>query len=153
MGNGNRAFQYYNQINPVNKNDVIDEYECEPYCYAQNILGDEHPLFGAARNSWLSGTASWAYQAAIKYILGVMPEYDCLFVDPCIPKEWPGFSITRYFRNSKYEIEVRNPLNICRGVKTVKVDGVLSDSNKIPPLSRGMLLYLYLVNLLSLASL
>jgi cellobiose phosphorylase len=64
MGNGNRAFQYYNQINPVKKNDVIDEYECEPYCYSQNILGDEHPQFGTARNSWLSGTASWAYQAA-----------------------------------------------------------------------------------------
>ncbi|MEO8905239.1 MAG: glycosyl transferase, partial [Polyangiaceae bacterium] len=58
LGNGDRAFEYYNQINPAAKNDVIDVYECEPYVYAQNILGNEHPLFGLARNSWLSGTAS-----------------------------------------------------------------------------------------------
>ncbi len=58
MGNGDRAFEYYNQINPAAKNDVIDSYECEPYVYAQNILGNEHPQFGLARNSWLSGTAA-----------------------------------------------------------------------------------------------
>jgi cellobiose phosphorylase len=54
-GNGDRAFEYYDQINPAKKNEIIDEYECEPYVYAQNILADEHPLFGLGRNSWLSG--------------------------------------------------------------------------------------------------
>jgi cellobiose phosphorylase len=37
MGDGDRAFEYYTQINPAVKNDRIDEYECEPYVYAQNI--------------------------------------------------------------------------------------------------------------------
>ena len=88
MGNGARALQYYNQINPVTKNDKIDEYELEPYVYAQNILGNEHPQFGLARNSWLSGTASWTYQAATKYILGIRPAYKGLMIDPCISPEW-----------------------------------------------------------------
>ena len=91
MGNGDRAFEYYAQINPAAKNDSIDEYECEPYVYAQNILGDEHPQFGLARNSWLSGTASWTYQAGTQYILGVRPTYDGLMIDPCIPHAWDGF--------------------------------------------------------------
>src|SRR4030065_1220057 len=60
LGNGVRAYEYYSQINPSAKNDKIDEYECEPYVYPQNILGDEHPQFGLARNSWLTGTAAWA---------------------------------------------------------------------------------------------
>jgi len=51
MGNGDRAYEYYKQINPAAKNDIIDEYECEPYVYAQNILSDVHPQFGLARNS------------------------------------------------------------------------------------------------------
>ncbi len=71
LGDGDRAFDYFSQINPAAKNDRIDEYECEPYVYPQNILGDEHPQFGLARNSWLTGTASWAYQAATQYILGI----------------------------------------------------------------------------------
>ncbi len=45
LGNGDRAYEYYAQINPAAKNDQINVYECEPYVYAQNILGDEHPLF------------------------------------------------------------------------------------------------------------
>jgi cellobiose phosphorylase len=75
VGNGDRAYQYYDQINPAAKNDSIEVYECEPYVYAQNILGDEHPQFGLGRNSWLSGTATWAYQAATQYILGIQPTY------------------------------------------------------------------------------
>jgi cellobiose phosphorylase len=74
LGRGERAYQYYQQINPAAKNDLIDEFECEPYVYPQNILGDEHPQFGLARNAWLTGTASWAYQAGLKYILGIRPD-------------------------------------------------------------------------------
>jgi cellobiose phosphorylase len=123
VGNGDRAFQYYNQINPAAKNDVIDVYECEPYVYAQNILGDEHALFGLARNSWLSGTASWCYQAGIKHILGVAPCYTGLELNPCIPKAWDGFSVRRRFRGAEYLITVTNPEHVSRGVSSIVVDG------------------------------
>ena len=131
-GNGNRAFKYYNQINPATKNDLIDEFECEPYVYPQNILGDEHPQFGLARNSWLSGTASWTYQAGIKYILGVMPTYEGLMLDPCIPSDWDRFKITRVFRNAKYNIEVKNPKRIQKGVISITIDGKEIKGNILP---------------------
>ncbi len=51
IGRGDRAYAYYRQINPAARNDEIDEFECEPYVYPQNILGDEHPQFGLARNA------------------------------------------------------------------------------------------------------
>jgi cellobiose phosphorylase len=123
LGNGDRAFQYYQQINPSTRNERIEEYEIEPYVYAQNILGDEHPQFGLGRNSWLSGTASWTYQAAHKYILGLRPEHGGLRVDPCIPKDWKGFTATRRFRGVEYQVTVRNPQGLNRGVKQVLVDG------------------------------
>ena len=122
-GNGGRAFEYYNQINPAVKNDIIEEYEIEPYCYAQNILGDEHPQFGLGRNSWLSGTASWMYQAGTKYILGIKPALEGLEINPCIPKEWDGFQAQRKFRNNTYKIEVKNPDHISKGIKSITVDG------------------------------
>ena len=124
VGNGDRAFQYYNQINPASHNESnMDTFECDPYCYPQNILGDEHPQFGLARNSWLSGTSSWTYQAATKHIMGVKPKHEGLEVNPCIPKAWDGFTAVREFRGSTYEITVKNPDNVSKGVKSFKVDG------------------------------
>ncbi len=136
-GNGDRAYEYYNQINPAAKNDVIDEYECEPYVYPQNILGDEHPLFGLARNSWLSGTSSWTFQAASKYIIGIRPQYDGLLIDPCIPSSWERFSVERNFRGCRYKIAVENPNHVCKGVKSISVDGKTLDKPVVPILSDG----------------
>jgi cellobiose phosphorylase len=137
LGNGDRAFEYYNQINPAAKNDRIDEYECEPYVYAQNILGDEHPQFGLARNSWLSGTASWTYQAGTQYILGIRPSFVGLMIDPCIPRAWGGFRVTREFRSAVYHITVENPDHVCKGVKSVQVDSKGIEGNVIPIFDGG----------------
>ncbi len=132
VGNGARAYDYYTRINPAAKNDSIDEYECEPYVYAQNILGDEHPQFGLARNSWLSGTASWAYQAATQHILGVRPTYGGLLVDPCIPPAWDGFEMRRKFRDAEYAIRVANPARTGRGVASIQVDGAALQGGIVP---------------------
>lgn len=125
LGNGDQAFEYYNQINPVNKNDTIDRYELAPYVYPQNILGDEHPQFGLARNCWLSGTASWNYQAVTQYILGIKATYEGLRVNPCIPSAWDGFEVKRVFRGINYKIKVENPNHVSKGVKEIYVDGQL----------------------------
>lgn len=131
-GNGDRAYLYYCQLNPVRKNEHIDEYYCEPYCYPQNILGNEHPLFGKAANSWLSGTASWMYQAATQFILGVRPEYSGLRIAPCIPRGWKEFSVQRSFRNSLYDIRVQNPHGLSQGVTRLRVDGMYREGNIAP---------------------
>mgnify|MGYP000306632769 CR=1 FL=1 len=131
-GNAGRAYRYYRQINPAARNEEIDTFECEPYVYPQNILADEHPLFGLARNSWLSGTASWMYQAGTGYLLGIQPTYDGLRVDPCIPAEWDGFEVSRQFRDTLFNIKVRNPRHVSRGVEKVVVDGEIFQGNVIP---------------------
>ena len=132
LGDGDRAYQYYDQINPASKNDIIERYEAEPYVYCQNILSDEHPQFGLGRNSWLSGTASWAYQAATRYILGVQPDYHGLRIDPCIPAAWDGFHVERRFRGAQYHIQVHNPQPVCRGVRKVLVNGQPLEGSLIP---------------------
>ena len=138
LGNGDRAYGYYRQINPAGKNDMIDEFECEPYVYPQNILGDEHPLFGLARNSWLTGTASWTYQAGLKYILGIRPEYEGLRIDPCIPANWEGFSVFRKFRGAAYKLQVSNPEGICKGVRSITVDGEPIEGTLLPVFDGGV---------------
>lgn len=132
IGRGDRAFQYYQQISPATKNGIIDRYEVEPYCYAQNILGDEHPQFGLGRNSWLSGTASWTYQAATQFILGIRPTHEGLLIDPCIPQAWDGFSVTRIFRGATYQIHVSNPHGISKGVEQITLDGEVMEGKILP---------------------
>ncbi len=122
-GNGERAFQYYKQILPSTRNEIADLFEVEPYVYPQNILGKEHPQFGIGRNSWLSGTSSWNMVAASQYILGVRPGYDNLIVDPCIPADWDGFTVKREFRGAVYQITVKNPDHVQKGVKEMTVNG------------------------------
>ena len=137
LGNGDRAYEYYAQINPASRNDSIEIYECEPYVYAQNILGDEHPQCGLARNSWLTGAASWSYQAATQWILGIRPEFAGLRIDPCIPSAWKGFSVERIFRGCILEITVHNPNGVCKGVAAMEVDGRPVAGNLLQPPESG----------------
>lgn len=137
LGRGGRAFEYYNQINPAKRNDDIDLFEVEPYCYPQNILGDEHPQFGLGRNSWLSGTASWTYQAATRYLLGVRPTFEGLLIDPCVPASWKDFEITRRVRGAEYRIKVRNPDGVSAGVVSLAVDGRSLEGNLVPYFAGG----------------
>lgn len=132
LGHGERAFGYYAQINPAAKNERIETYETEPYAYPQNVLGDEHPQFGLARNSWLSGTASWMEVAGTQYILGIRPVYQGLLIDPCIPPDWEQFEVKRLFRQSEYHIKVLNPGHVSKGVKSILLDGHPIEGNIIP---------------------
>ncbi len=136
-GHGDRAFEYYNQINPAEKNQIIDIFESEPYCYPQNILGDEHPQFGLGRNAWLSGTASWTYVAATQYILGIRPELDGLTVDPCLPKHWQEVTVERRYRGARYTIRILNPHGQSKGISSLWIDGQRIEGAKIPVMPAG----------------
>jgi cellobiose phosphorylase len=131
-GNGDRAFDYYSKICPSYLEEISDLHRTEPYVYAQMIAGKDSWKPGEAKNSWLTGTAAWNFFAISQYILGIQPEYDGLIVNPCIPKEWDGFNISRKFRGTTMNIEVQNPNHVSKGVKEIWVDGIKIEGNKIP---------------------
>lgn len=135
-GNDEQAYAYHANTNPAAKNEIIDIYELEPYVYAQNILSDEHPQFGLARNSWLSGTAAWMYVAATQYILGVQPILNGLRIDPHLPKSWKEVSITRKFRGAMYNITIKREQPRNNGLR-VFVDGTEIESNLVSPFENG----------------
>jgi cyclic beta-1,2-glucan synthetase len=45
-----------------------------------------------------------------------------LRVDPCIPRDWPGFSIVFRYHSTRYDIVVENPQAITRGITTIRMD-------------------------------
>jgi cellobiose phosphorylase len=137
VGNGNRAWDYYRKICPSYLEDISELHKTEPYVYAQMVAGKDAFKPGEAKNSWLTGTASWNFYAITQFILGIQPDYEGLIVDPCIPTDWKGFKISRKFRGALYEIEVRNPNGVSKGVKELIVDGKLQTSNVIPLFEDG----------------
>ncbi|HJX72339.1 MAG TPA: hypothetical protein VJ346_10310 [Bacteroidales bacterium] len=132
VGNGNQAYEYYSKIAPSFLEDISDLHKTEPYVYSQMIAGKDAFRPGEAKNSWLTGTAAWNFYAISQYILGIQPGYDGLRVDPCIPKEWDSFRIIRKFRGAIFNITVKNPAHVSRGVKKIMIDGKELDGNEIP---------------------
>jgi len=132
VGNGDRALDYYLRINPSARERISDLHRCEPYVFSQMIAGKDAPTHGEAKNSWLTGTAAWAYYAATQWILGIRPDYDGLVVDPCIPKAWDGFSVERVFRGCRYHIHVRNPRHVNKGIMSIRVDGKPIEGQVLP---------------------
>lgn len=132
VGNGDRAFEYYRKIAPSYLEDISDLHRTEPYVYSQMIAGKDAFTPGQAKNSWLTGTAAWNFYAVTQYILGIRPEYDGLLVEPCIPKDWGGFSVQRKFRNAVYKISVQNPQHVSKGVKQILIDNKKLDGNILP---------------------
>ena len=105
-------FEYYSKIAPAFLEDISDLHKTEPYVYAQMIAGKDARRHGEAKNSWLTGTAAWNFVAISQYILGIMPDYDGLKIDPSIPSVWDGFKITRKFRKDTFNITVKNPNHV-----------------------------------------
>ncbi len=137
IGRGDNAYDYYTKIAPSFLEDISDLHRVEPYVYCQMIAGKEAFKPGEAKNSWLSGTASWNFYAITQYILGVRPEYNGLRVDPCIPKKWDGFKMQRKFRGATYQLEIKNPDHVSKGVKEIIVNGETLNSIIIPLLEKG----------------
>ena len=131
-GRGQRAYEAMKKIMPNAQADY-DVYKTEPYVYAEYLVGPEHPyLYGEGAFTWVTGTAGWNFMGACEYILGIRREFGGLRIDPCIPKQWKGFKVRRPFRGSVYEIEVKNPHRVSRGVKKILADGRPLEGNVVP---------------------
>jgi len=132
LGHGEQAYEYYRKALPMNPVVHIDRYEMEPYVYSEYVTSPDHPTFGQASHSWLTGSSTWMLRDVTDYILGVRPTYEGLIIDPCVPRKWKEFRIRRRFRGKIFEIHVKNPKGVEKGVASITVDGNGISGNLIP---------------------
>ncbi|MDF7824069.1 hypothetical protein P4B35_08600 [Pontiellaceae bacterium B12227] len=136
IGRGDKAFDYWKRIAPAYREEQSELHRMEPYVYSQMIAGKDAFKPGEAKNSWLTGTAAWNWAAITQNILGIQPDYDGLRIDPCIPKEWKEYKITRRFRGVEYHITIKNPDGVSKGVVMLLVDGELVKGHLVPVLGK-----------------
>ena len=132
LGRGDYAWDYYRKICPSYTEANSALHKVEPYVYSQMIAGKDAARPGEAKNSWLTGTAAWNWYAITQYILGIKPAYDGIQIDPCICSQWKEYKVTRRFRGSTYEITVKNPDGVCKGIREILLDGQSLEGNVVP---------------------
>lgn len=132
IGRGDRAFEIYQKTCPAYVEEFSEIHHTEPYVYSQMVAGADAKFHGEAKNSWLTGTAAWTFVNISQHILGVYPTHQGLRIDPCVPKDFGDFEVTRKFREGTYHIKVVNPDHVEKGVKSVTVDGKAIEGCIVP---------------------
>ena len=127
LGRGENAFDIYRRTCPVYQEEASDIRRVEPYVYAQTVAARASFEEGAARNSWLTGTAAWTFVNISQAILGVKPTPEGLTVDPCLPGTLTEYTVDRRYRGAMYHIHVRQT-----GSASMTVDGAAISGNRIP---------------------
>ncbi|MCI6239194.1 MAG: glycosyl transferase [Lachnospiraceae bacterium] len=132
LGHGTRAFDIYKKTCPAYIEDISEIHCTEPYVYSQMVAGSDAKYFGQGKNSWLTGTAAWTFVNISQHILGICPDYDGLRIDPCIPKDFGSYTVSRRFRGAMYRIHISNPDHVEKGIRKLTVNGKEVSGNLIP---------------------
>ncbi|MBQ7137292.1 MAG: hypothetical protein IJO43_04885 [Bacilli bacterium] len=124
-----RAYKYYQMINPVNRTESkesADKYCIEPYVIAADIYSNSKY---SARGgwSWYTGSAGWFYNVGLTKILGFTKEGNYLRIEPNTPSEWKNYEIEYRYIDTLYKIKV----NLNKEKNSIMVDGESVNSNSI----------------------
>ena len=137
LGNGDKANELFRFMNPINRTSSranVQRYKVEPYVVSGDIYA-EAPHVGRGGWTWYTGSAGWLYRAGMEWILGFRVRGMILSIDPCIPRNWPGYSIDFRYHSAIYKIKVENPSNVARGVALTELDGKLLPGSASVPLA------------------
>jgi hypothetical protein len=120
---------YDQSIHPVSKTKTA------PYAVVncwQNVPGYEH--HGGLTS--LTGSIAYGLRMAYNWMLGIRVTLDGLIIDPCIPSSFK--KLTGYFtyRNHYINLEIYNPDSSQAGVKSMIINGTISESTIIDPFSK-----------------
>ncbi|MCX5805829.1 MAG: cyclic beta 1-2 glucan synthetase [Proteobacteria bacterium] len=126
LGDSRRAWELLTMINPVNHGGSakdIEVYKVEPYVVAADVYAVP-PHTGRGGWTWYTGSAGWMYRLIVESLLGLRLEVDKLYIQPCIPDDWEGFTVHYRYRETIYHIKVVQG-RVGEGEGGVTVDGVV----------------------------
>jgi cellobiose phosphorylase len=133
MGDSKRVWELLTMINPVNHGGSakgMETYKVEPYVVAADVYAVP-PHTGRGGWTWYTGAAGWMYRLIVESLLGLRLEAEKLYVKPCLPADWEGFTVHYRYRETVYHIKVVQG-RAGEGGESVTVDGVVQREQTIP---------------------
>ena len=131
MHDPDRALAVWRLLNPLEQaTDAasVDRYQVEPYAVAADVYGVP-PNRGRGGWTWYTGSSGWLYRVLTEDILGLRVMGSRFRIQPCIPKDWPEFSITYRRAGTTWNIRVIHDTS-ANARTAVEIDGVRSDGNE-----------------------
>ena len=137
LGQRERAWSLLAMINPVNHvatPEALARYKVEPYVMAADVYSVA-PHTGRGGWTWYTGSAGWMYRLIVESLLGLRLAASRdgvrLILSPCLPADWPGYTLEYRYRETPYSIEVIQVSNDA-GPFEVRLDGDLHTDGTVP---------------------
>ncbi|MBS0262857.1 MAG: cyclic beta 1-2 glucan synthetase, partial [Planctomycetes bacterium] len=124
MRDNRRAWEMFSLINPITHSQSPETaaiYRVEPYVVAADVYAVV-PHVGRGGWTWYTGSAGWMYRLITESLLGLHREVDQLRFTPCLPPEWPCYTIHYRFYETVYHITIQNGGD-GRTIRHIQVDG------------------------------
>jgi cyclic beta-1,2-glucan synthetase len=146
LGRRPRAAALLELLNPINHALTpaqVDRYQVEPYVVAADVYGAA-PHVGRGGWTWYTGSSGWMHRVALESVLGFRPEGRTLVVAPCVPDDWPEYTINWRVpggSGTRYRVKVVNPEGCAAVVRSCTLDGndiaAVDGTARIPLLKDG----------------
>ncbi len=133
-GDGDRAVDLLRLLNPVEharEPESVIRYKVEPYVVAADVYNLEGHV-GRGGWTWYTGSSGWLYRVWLEEVLGLKLGGDRLRFDPVIPATWDNLILRYRHGSTLYEITIRNPEGVNRGVGEVELDGQPVPDGEVP---------------------
>ena len=131
LGDGNKAWKYYNMINPINHSSnkiSANNYKIEPYVMAADIYLRE-PHGGRGGWSWYTGASGWMYKVGLENILGLKRIQNKGYkITPCVPDSWNEYEINIKDDVGEYHIVVKRKNNNIENKDRSKIEIILNNN-------------------------
>lgn len=128
-GYQDRAYNYYQMINPINRaidKKEADTYKVEPYVIAADIYSNKNNP-GRGGWTWYSGSSGWFYNVGLTEILGFKKEDNRICFKPHLPSGWKSFELEYHYLETTYKIKV----NVTANKEDIILDGEKVDKDFI----------------------
>ncbi|MGA8048629.1 MAG: glucoamylase family protein [Burkholderiales bacterium] len=133
LGDAERAWELLGMINPLHHGESAERttvYKVEPYVVAADVYAVA-PHTGRGGWTWYTGSAGWMYRLIVESLLGLRLTADKLHFAPCLLADWQQFQLHYRYRETAYDITVRQTSGAQAGM-TVSVDGVAQSDPTVP---------------------
>jgi cellobiose phosphorylase len=110
------------------------EKKTEPYIMCNSYYPkDASYRYGAAGQSWRTGSGAWFLKAIAFYVFGLQPEMEGLRLNPCLPPDWKKCSVIKKFRGAEYRIfyeQIKS--GGCNNIREITVNGQPHQGDILP---------------------